>query len=126
MARWVDIPLDKPRRLKYTINAVRELERHFGRSFGKIFEADNLGFEQLIILLTIGLKYGETGKRVLTDTQVGDLVQKTWMDNDKSFADLTQYILDAMKASGIIGKGALEEEIEDTGQDVGGTNLPND
>ncbi len=78
MAQYVDISLDKARRVRYTINAVRELERHFGRSFGNILSGGGagMGFEEIIQILTVGLKYGETEKRALTDTKVGDLVQK--------------------------------------------------
>ena len=102
MAKYVDIPLDKARRLRFTINAIRELERHFGSSFSNIFSSGNLGFDTIIMLLTVGLKYGETEKRALSDAKVGELVQEKWLENGKDMAELTDYIMEAMSASGII------------------------
>lgn len=113
MAQYVDIPLDKSRRLRYTINGIRELERHFGKTFGQIFDKDNLGYEEIIMLLTIGLKYGESEKRPLNDTKVGELVQKKWLDNGKDLGDLTEFIIEAMQSAGIIEKKPEEDEQEE-------------
>jgi len=117
MAQYVDIPLDKSRRLRYTINAIRELERHFGKTFGQIFDANNLGYEEIIMLLTIGLKYGESEKRPLNDTRVGELVQKKWLDNGKDLGELTDYVIEAMQAAGIIAKKPDKEEEPDDDRD---------
>lgn len=118
MAQYVDISLDKARRVRYTINAVRELERHFGVAFGQILQPGNLGFEQIIQMLTVGLKYGETEKRPLTDTKVGDLVQKKWLDNGKELSDLTEIIMESMQVAGIIAK--KDDEDSEDGEGGGG------
>ncbi len=117
MAQYVDISLDKARRVRFTINAVRELERHFGKSFGNILSDGNLGFEEIIQMLTVGLKYGETEKRALTDTKVGDLVQRKWLDNDKDLAELTEIVMEAMRAAGIITKKEEEDDDESSSSD---------
>lgn len=113
MAQYVDISLDKPRRLRYTINAIRELERHFGKSFGQIFDPNQLGFEEITMLLTVGLKYGESEKRALTDIKVGELIQKKWLDNAKELGELTDYIIEAMQVAGIIKKKEEDDEDEE-------------
>ena len=117
MAQYVDISLDKARRVRFTINAVRELERHFGKSFGNILSDGSLGFEEIIQMLTVGLKYGETEKRALTDTKVGDLVQRKWLDNDKDLAELTEIVMEAMRAAGIITKKEEEDDDESSSSD---------
>ena len=114
MAQYVDVHLDKPRRLRYTINGIRELERHFGKSFGQIFDSGNMGYEEIIILLTIGFKYGETERRALTDSVVGDIIQKRWLDNGKELGELVDYIVEAMQAAGIIAKKKPELDDEDS------------
>ena len=131
MAQYVDISLDKPRRLRFTINAIRELERHFGTSFSNIFDPENMGFEQIIMLLTVGLKYGETEKRPLNDTKVGDLVQRKWLDNGKELSDLSEFIIEGMRAAGIIAPKEEEEDNLDQPKavkgpgDGGSKELPN-
>ena len=100
MAQYVDISLDKPRRVRFTINGVRELERHFGRSFGSILtggDSRSMGFEEIVQMLTIGLKYGETEKRALTADKVGDILQKKWLDNDKELAEVVEILMEAMQ-----------------------------
>ena len=120
MAQYVDIPLDKPRRIRFTINGVRELERHFGRSFGSILtggQSGSMGFEEIIQMLTIGLKYGETEKRALQADKVGDLIQKKWLDNDKDLGEVVELLMEGLRAAGIVSK--KDEEDDDEGNDAG-------
>lgn len=122
MAQYVDISLDKARRVRFTINAVRELERHFGKSFGQILSGGatgSMGFEEIVQMLTVGLKYGESEKRALTDTKVGDLLQKKWLDNGKELAEVVEILMEGMQASGIISKKEEEEDDDDNQQDSG-------
>jgi len=129
MAQYVDVHLDKPRRIRYTINGIRELERHFGKSFSQIFDAGSMGYEEIIMLLTIGLKFGETDRRALTDTAVGDIVQKRWLDNGKDLGELTDLIIEAMQSAGIISKKEIEldDNPSTSDQQAGGgkKDLPN-
>lgn len=126
MAQYVDISLDKARRLRFTINAIREIERHFGTSFGNILGGGNMGFEQIIQMLTVGLKYGESEKRALTPDKVGDLVQKKWLDNNKELGELTEIIMEAMQAAGILTKTEPDEDSDSgSGPPGGAKDLPN-
>lgn len=127
MAKYVDVSLDRARRIRYTINGIRELERHFGSSFATLFTKDNLGFEQIIQLLTIGLKYGDPSGKALSDTKVGELVQDKWLENGKELGDLVALILEAMAASGIITRDEkkTEEEGSSSGGGGGKKELPN-
>lgn len=131
MAQYVDISLDKPRRVRFTINAIRELERHFGSSFGNILSGgqSGMGFEEIVQMLTVGLKYGETEKRALTDTKVGDLLQKKWLDNDRELAEVVEVLMEAMQVAGIIAKKDDEDEDgseSDPDEPLGGKkDLPN-
>lgn len=120
MAQYVDVSLDKARRLRFTINAIRELERHFDTSFSNILGGGNMGFEQIIQMLTVGLKYGDSEKRPLTAEKVGDLVQKKWLDNGKELSDLTDIILEAMQAAGILTKKEEDDEDSDSGKPASG------
>ena len=117
MAQYVDISLDKARRVRFTVNAVRELERHFGRSFGNILAggaSGSMGFEEIVQMLTIGLKYGETEKRPLPDHKVGDLLQRKWLDNGKELAEVVEILMEGMQAAGIIAKKDEDEEDDDS------------
>lgn len=126
MAKYVDISLDRPRRLRYTINGIRELERHFGASFSTLFTGQNMGFEQIIMLLTVGLKHGDSDKKPLTDTKVGELVQDKWLENGKDLGELVNVILEAMAVSGIITRDEKKPEEEEQAKGGGGKReLPN-
>jgi hypothetical protein len=125
MAKYVDISLDRSRRLRYTINGIRELERHFGASFTTLFTGANLGFEQIIMLLTVGLKHGDTEKKPLSDTKVGELVQDKWLENGKDLSELVNIILDAMAASGIITRDEKKTDEESSSGGGGKKELPN-
>ncbi len=131
MAQYVDISLDKPRRIRFTINAVRELERHFGKSFGTILtggQTGSMGFEEIIQMLTVGLKYGETEKRPLNADRVGDLLQKKWLDNDKELAEVVEILMEGMQVAGIIAKKEEDDESGESDPDepLGGRkDLPN-
>ena len=120
MAQYVDISLDKPRRIRFTINGVRELERHFGRSFGSILtggQSGSMGFEEIIQMLTIGLKYGETEKRALTSDKVGDLLQKKWLDNEKDLGEVVELLMEGLRAAGIVSKKEETDDDDDQGVD---------
>jgi hypothetical protein len=132
MAQYVDISLDKARRVRFTINAVRELERHFGRSFGSILTggaSGSMGFEEIVQMLTVGLKYGETEKRALPDSKVGDLLQRKWLDNGKELAEVVELLMEAMQAAGIISKKDEDDDESsndsDSGPRGGVKDLPN-
>lgn len=126
MAQYVDISLDKARRVRFTINGIRELERHFGRSFGNILSGGGtgMGFEEIIQMLTVGLKYGETEKRALSAEKVGDLLQRRWLENGKDLAEVVDILMEAMRAAGIISKKEEEDEDNQPDSDDGGSNRP--
>lgn len=104
MARFVTIPLDKGRKVRYSINAIREIEHHFNKPFMTIFSAESFGLDATIQLLTVGLKHGGDEKRPLTADKVGDLVQECWIENGKDLGGLMEVILDGLRAGGILPK----------------------
>ena len=54
--RFIEIALDKPRKVRYSINAMREIEQTFGGGFSKLFDSENMGFDHVVTLLYFGLK----------------------------------------------------------------------
>lgn len=115
--RYVEIPLDKLRKVKYNINCMREIEIEFGGGFRKMFDAENMGFDHVTKLLFFGLKYGDRDnlKAIPTLQKLGDVLQKHWFDADKGdLADIINLILDGMRAGKIIPEDSdLEAEMED-------------
>ena len=121
--RYVEIALDKPRRIRFTLNAIREVEQDFGIGFNEIFDKDKplIGMDAIVRLLFYGLKHGdrENRKDLTSVDKLGDILQKHWVDADKgNWADLMEYVVDGMKAGGIIPK--------DTELDIEEVDLDND
>jgi len=103
--RYVEIPLDKNRKIRYSINAMREIEQHFGGGFNKLFDADTMGFSHVTSLLFFGLKHGDADnkKAIPTIDKLGDVLQKHWFDAGKGdLSDVVNIIVSGMKAGGII------------------------
>ncbi len=103
--RYVEIPLDKARKVKYSINAMREIEQTFGGGFNVLFNDETMGYDHITTLLFFGLKHGdETNiKAIPTVAKLGDVLQKHWFDAGKGdLADIVNIIVEAMKAGGII------------------------
>lgn len=103
--RYREIPLDETRKLRFTVNAMRELEKYYGGGLNKVFSQENIGFDQLTVLVRIALKHGGNPKSwavQLTDEKVGDMIQEFWLDADKPMNELYTIVLEALQTSGFI------------------------
>jgi len=122
--RYVEIALDKPRRIRFTINAIREIEQDFGMGFNKIFDTKDpqISMDAIVKMLFYGLKHGDAKNRkeIVSVDRLGDMLQQHWVDADKGdWASLMEYIVDGMKAGGII-----PEDVEIEAEEVSGDGLP--
>lgn len=118
--RYVEIPLDKPRKVRYSVNAMREIEQTFGGGFNVLFNEDSMGYDHITTLLFIGLKHGDPNnvKAIPSVSKLADVLQKHWFDAGKGdLADIVNIIVSGMKAGGIIPP-ELELEAVDAGDVV--------
>lgn len=99
-ARTVPFNLfDRPRMLKFDVNALSDLEMHFGTNPIEMLQRPNVGPATLRGFLWAGLKWGD---RSLTIERTGDLLQ-TYMElPDANPANLLGPILEALTASKLI------------------------
>ena len=67
---YVDVELDRPRRLKYNMNALAELEDVLGKPMTQ-FSAENVGIKELRALVWAGLLHESPD---LTLREAGDLI----------------------------------------------------
>jgi len=108
----VTIPLDKVRTLRFTINAMRELEKTFSKSIMAIF-SDSPGLDHITHLVHVGLRHGGGGGKRLTVDDVGDLLQEHFLDRGKGMKEIMDdYVLEAMRESGFLPKEEEEEPEE--------------
>ncbi len=71
MKPYVIIELDKPRKLRFSINQLVEAEELLGRPITEVFKDGRIGLRELRLLLWVGLKWED---RRLTLQQVGELM----------------------------------------------------
>lgn len=123
MSKAVEITLDLPRKLKYSVNAMAEIENEFpNRSFQEIFSG-HAPFNLAITLVWIGLRHGGTkftpkmGKTKLEQKEfVGELIQEHWISKGRDLAELIDKITEALQLAGLLAKSdpdAEEGEEED-------------
>ncbi len=106
----VTIPLDRVRTLRFSINAMRDLEKVFGKSIMTIF-SESPGIEEITHLVHVGLKHG--GSRKLSVDVVGDLLQEHFLDRGKGIqVIMEEYVLEAMKESGFLPADEEDEEVK--------------
>lgn len=114
--RFREINLDETRMLRFTVNAMRELEEQYGGGLQNVFNEKNVGFKQLTTLLRVALKHGGNPRSwtaQLSDEKVGEMIQEHWIDADKPMNDLYTLVLETMNASGFLGKGDEKAPKED-------------
>ena len=100
MSRSIPITLDRERRLRFTFNAIAEMERTNGKSLTDTLTDVSLGFFELRCLVWCGLLHDTPA---LTVVEAGDLVQG-YLEQDGSLAVLVAAVHDALLASGLLGK----------------------
>ncbi len=72
MKKGVTIELDKPRTLRYGINALAKIEESIGRPIMGL-DLENLGIRELLVIVYAGLYHED---KALTIETVGDLIDE--------------------------------------------------
>lgn len=112
----VEIPLDRPRKMRYTINSMRALEKTFGTGLQGIFN-ENMGLNQIVHLIYIGLRFGgglEENSKEDNPDFVGDLLQEHFLDKNKELKELMDYALDALRRANLIPKDTETDKDKST------------
>lgn len=84
MAKFVEVTLDKPRRLRFGTNAICALEENLGRTFDIIMGPNaQMGMRELRAILWAGLLHdkGENGKP-LSIEEIGDILDDMMDDKE--------------------------------------------
>ena len=95
--RYVEIMMDRPRRLRFDINSLAELEEVTGTSLFTLFSQEQMGIRFLRTFIWGGLRWED---RALTLQQVGDLIQE-YLERGGSLAELAQSMTKALELSGL-------------------------
>jgi hypothetical protein len=98
----VEILLDRPRRLRFTMNALSDFEEHARTGIGKMLTEQSLA--GLRLALWCGLKWED---RTITPEKAGDILQR-YIDQFEGMESPLVYVYErvnqALQASGILGK----------------------
>jgi len=112
--RKIEVTLDKVREIKFSINAMGELEDRFNKSVPELFALGSPGIRVMVAMMRIGLKYGgmKIPGKSIEDQElfIGDLVQEHWVNEGNSINELMDSVKDSLQEAGLIPK---EEEVED-------------
>lgn len=103
----------KQKALRLDFNAIADLEALLGMGIGSLVSEENVGFNIIRGFYWAGLKWKERG---LTVEQAGNFIQNE-INGGRSFEDLMVPVTEAMIASGIIDRAAVEGEEEVDGED---------
>lgn len=104
--RSVAVTLDKERRLRYTFNALCELQTATGRTLDDALASGSVGFLEVRGIIWAGLIQEDP---TLTLIQAGEAIQ-TYLENGGSFANLVVRMHEALSVSGLIGTPAKESD----------------
>jgi hypothetical protein len=105
--------LDRPRRIRFTVNAICDLERKAGGSIVTLFE-QSPGFDLIRAMLWAGLKWED---RILTVEATGELMQK-YLEGGGALENIVKVIGEALAASGIVAKKEEPDGADPTGGTV--------
>ena len=105
-APWIDIDLDKPRKLRYRHNDLADLEQTSGKGIGDLMSAHGQTFHGIRLLLAYGLRWSDPK---MTPTIAGTLIDG-WMQAGNTLDALNDKITDALKASGYLKADTEEDE----------------
>lgn len=96
----VPIELDRPRRLRFDVNALADLEIALGgQSLSEVFSGE-MRIATIRALLWAGLRHEDRG---ITIERAGALLQKS-IDDGKTMADLLGRVSEAVTSCGIYAK----------------------
>jgi hypothetical protein len=114
---YVDVTLDKQRKIRYGIRELRDLERVLGKPVGEVLaDFAKLGADSLAAVLWAGLKHED--KRLSIDAAL-DLID-AYLTNGGELGDLRAAINEALVLSGYFGKKAKEQVEADRPQKADG------
>jgi len=105
---YIEIPLDVTRKMRYTINGMRELEKIFGSSLSQIFKPEAAGMNQIVHLVWVGLSNAPGNGRLSVD-DVGDLLQEHFLDKGHDLSEAMDYVTQGLRLGGFLGKGDEED-----------------
>jgi len=104
MTRYVEIELDRPRRLRYDINALADLEEALGVGLGAALSGERMGIRTLRAMLWAGLRHEDP---MLTIREAGELLNG-YLERHGNLEGISQAINRALEASGIGRKAEPE------------------
>jgi hypothetical protein len=103
---YTEILLDKPRRLRFDIAAVRDLEAALGQPLGLIWQQlGQMGINALCLALWAGLKHED---RALTQNLTVKIVER-YVANGGKLKPIISAVTEAFEASDVFK--SLEEEL---------------
>jgi len=105
MPKAIDIVLDKPRKLRFDINALSDAEEALGMGLGALMRSQ-MGVRAIRALLWAGLKWEDRG---LTLEKTGDIVQKH-IESGGNLEGLGESISRALLASGLFDSEDEDDE----------------
>lgn len=99
--RYIDVTLDKPRKLRFDVNALSTLEKALTVPLGEIVvQLRRVSVSTLITCIQVGLLHEE---RNITPDRVGNMIQAFFdRDPENDFEALARLVSDALEASGVV------------------------
>jgi len=101
---FVEVTLDKPRKLRFPISAMKKVEEILGVSVTNMLNLVDISLDQLMTLLTVGLKWDDPD---ITQEQVDKIVDDNWPDVTSLYTTVTSAL-----TLGIANKIYTPDEIE--------------
>lgn len=86
--------------VRYSYNAICDIEDELKMSVTKIFSEDNLGFKVLRVLLWAGLK---TSDRNISIDRTGVIIEEYLLSSEGSIENLSKVCMDALEEAQIFG-----------------------
>ena len=104
--KTVPIELDKPRRLRFDVNALADAEQSLGMGLGKIL-GEEASFWLIRTLLWAGLKWED---RRLTPEKAGAILTEYLSEKDGDLEAVATTVMEAVMASGLFGEVGEDSE----------------
>lgn len=100
---YIDIPLDRRRQLRFTINTFADIEQHFGKPLTQILH--DMGLGTIRDLLWFGLRHED---RKLTAIRVGELIEDA-IAAGTSLMVIMERLNEALEQSGVFAPPTTED-----------------
>ena len=109
MDKTVEIEINgQIKKLKFTYNAVADVEEKVGLGISALFTGEKVGFNTMRHLLWGGLKWQD---RTITVPGAGAMIEK-YIENGGRLDDLMLKIFEALDKSGVFAGNATAEAVE--------------